>query len=36
MESTVIGIPDDDWGEIVKAFIILKPGPQATPEVMTH
>jgi hypothetical protein len=26
MESTVIGIPDDDWGEIVKAVIMLKPG----------
>ena len=31
-ESAVIGIPDDYWGEIVKAVIVLKPGVQATSE----
>jgi long-chain acyl-CoA synthetase len=31
-ESAVIGVPDDYWGEIVKAVIILKPGQKATPE----
>ncbi|WP_462406266.1 class I adenylate-forming enzyme family protein [Gracilibacillus sp. Marseille-QA3620] len=26
LESAVIGVPDADWGESVKAFIVLKPG----------
>ena len=30
MEAAVVGVPDDYWGEIVKAVIILKPGQQAT------
>jgi acyl-CoA synthetase (AMP-forming)/AMP-acid ligase II len=25
----VIGVPDDYWGEIVKAYIVLKPGEKA-------
>jgi acyl-CoA synthetase (AMP-forming)/AMP-acid ligase II len=29
-ESAVIGVPDEYWGEIVKAVIVLKPGQQAT------
>lgn len=32
LESAVVGVPDDYWGEIVKAVIILKPGQQATSE----
>ncbi len=31
-ESAVIGVPDEYWGEIVKAVIILKPGQKATAE----
>lgn len=30
LETTVIGIPDDEWGEIVKAYVVLKPGMSAT------
>lgn len=31
-DSAVIGIPDDEAGEIPKAFITLKPGQEATAE----
>lgn len=26
LEAAVIGVPDDVWGESVKAFIALRPG----------
>lgn len=29
-EVCVIGIPDDHWGEAVKAVVVLRPGHQAT------
>ncbi len=29
-EAAVIGVPDETWGETVKAFVALKPGMQAT------
>ncbi len=29
-EVCVIGVPDDHWGEAVKAVVVLKPGQEAT------
>ena len=30
LESAVFGIPDDTWGEAVKAVVVLKPGQEAS------
>lgn len=30
LETAVIGIPDDVWGEAVKAYVVLKPGTTAS------
>jgi acyl-CoA synthetase (AMP-forming)/AMP-acid ligase II len=30
LESAVFGIPDDQWGEAVKAVVVMKPGHSAT------
>ncbi len=32
LETAVIGVPDDYWGESVKAFVVLKNGMSATEE----
>lgn len=32
LESAVVGIPDETWGEIVAAAVVVKPGSSITPE----
>jgi long-chain acyl-CoA synthetase len=37
LEASAIGIPDAERGEVVKAFVVLKPGQQATAaEIIEH
>ena len=37
LEAAIIGIPDDHWGEVVKALIVLKEGAEVSPEeIISH
>ncbi len=36
LEAAVVGLPDEYWGEIVKAFIICKPGQQVEADEITE
>jgi len=33
-EIAIIGVPDDKWGETVKAVVAFKPGQSASPEAL--
>jgi len=36
-EAAVIGVPDERWGESIKAFLVLKPGASVRQdEIITH
>ncbi|MCB2112952.1 MAG: long-chain-fatty-acid--CoA ligase [Parvularculaceae bacterium] len=32
LEAAIVGMPDEKWGELVRAFIVKRPGAELTPE----
>jgi fatty-acyl-CoA synthase len=36
LEAAVVAIPDERWGEVPKAFVVLKAGQRASPEELVE
>jgi fatty-acyl-CoA synthase len=36
LEAAVVGVPDEQWGERPKAFVVLVEGASATPEELVE
>jgi fatty-acyl-CoA synthase len=36
LEAAVVGVPDDNWGEVAKALVVLKPGQQASEQELIN
>jgi fatty-acyl-CoA synthase len=34
LEAAVVGRPDDRWGEVPEAFVVLRPGADTTPDAL--
>ena len=32
LEAAVVGVPDERWGEVPKAFVVLRSGRDASPD----
>ncbi|MFO0588087.1 MAG: AMP-binding protein [Polyangiaceae bacterium] len=35
LESAVVGVPDREWGERVRAYVVLRPGAEVSPEELS-
>src|SRR5690606_30185623 len=36
LEAAIVGLPDEKWGELVRAFIVRRPGAQRSAEEVVN